>query len=216
MLARQVGGGVAGVRGAAPAAPLVEQDDAVARRVEVAAEAGGAAGPGPAVHDERGLAVGVAAGLPVDAVAVADVEHALRVRLDLRIQVAHAASLAIPRKSWARHPRLWESDSCRWKRRRSAPPQARPPPVRGWMVPCAWPCGARSPSTAARAPRTPRTPRTTGTSRSASRFRWTRRTWWQRSGCAPGSTPRSSRAAPAPASRDRPSTSRSSSTRAGT
>ena len=62
---------------------------AVAVRVD-AAHPDRAARPGAAVHDERGLAVGVAALLPVDAVAVADVEHPVGVRLDRREGRGHA------------------------------------------------------------------------------------------------------------------------------
>lgn len=82
----QVGGGVARVRGAASAVALVEEDDAVALGVEEPPGARAAAGARTAVDDERGLALGIAADLPVDEVAVADVEHAVVVRLDGRVQ----------------------------------------------------------------------------------------------------------------------------------
>ena len=79
-----VDGGVARVREAAAAATLVEQDDPVSLGVEVAAASGAAARAGAAVHDERRLAGRVAARLPVDEVAVADVEQPVVVRLDRR------------------------------------------------------------------------------------------------------------------------------------
>ena len=75
---------VAGVRRAQAAAPLVELDQAIALRVEPAAPAGAAAAAGSAVERDRGLAVRVARRLPVDRLAVADVEHPGRVRLDRR------------------------------------------------------------------------------------------------------------------------------------
>ena len=85
----QVPGGVglqAGVRQRAAAAALVEQHDAVARRVVIAAHGGVAAAAGPAVHDQRRLAVGVAALLEVDLVPAADLEPLLAIGLDRRIE----------------------------------------------------------------------------------------------------------------------------------
>jgi hypothetical protein len=71
---------------AATGAPLVEQDDAVAVGVEVPAVAGRAARAGAAVQDDGRLALRVAADLPVEAVAVPDVQQALRVRLERRVK----------------------------------------------------------------------------------------------------------------------------------
>ena len=85
-VAAQIRGRVGGVRGAASAAALVEEDDPVSVGVEPPPYDRAAARPRPAVHDERGLATGVAADLPVHEMAVADIEHPLLVRLDLRIQ----------------------------------------------------------------------------------------------------------------------------------
>ena len=85
----QMPGGVglqARVRQRAAAAALVEQHDAVARRVVVAAHGGVAAAAGPAVHDQRRLAVGVAAFLEVDLVPPADLEPLLAIGLDRRIE----------------------------------------------------------------------------------------------------------------------------------
>ena len=79
---RHVDRGVARVREAAAAATLVEQDDAVSLRVEVAAASRAAAGAGPTVHDEGRLPGRVATRLPVDEVVVAHVEQPLVVRLD--------------------------------------------------------------------------------------------------------------------------------------
>jgi hypothetical protein len=81
-----VGGGIAGMRRAAPASALVEQDDPVAIRIEVLASARLASPAGAAVHEQGGFAVGVAAGLPVHAVAVTHVEHPVVVRVDRRVQ----------------------------------------------------------------------------------------------------------------------------------
>src|SRR5436189_167594 len=85
----QMPGGVglqARVRQGAAAAALVEQHDAVARRVVIAAHGGIAAAAGPAVHDQRRLAVGVAALLEVELVSPADLEPLLAIRLDRRIE----------------------------------------------------------------------------------------------------------------------------------
>ncbi len=83
---------VGGVRRAAPAAALVEQHQPVGRGVEVPPRPGRAAGARPAVHDDGGDAVGISAGFPVHAVALAHVQHAVGVRLDLRVQRAHRSS----------------------------------------------------------------------------------------------------------------------------
>jgi hypothetical protein len=63
-----------------------KQDDPVAIPIEVLASARLAPPPGAAVHEQGGFAVGVAAGLPVHAIAVAHVEHPLVVRIDRRVQ----------------------------------------------------------------------------------------------------------------------------------
>jgi hypothetical protein len=49
---------------------------------------GRAAGPGAAVEEDGGLAIGIAAQLPIDAVAVADVEVAGAVGLYRRVEGA--------------------------------------------------------------------------------------------------------------------------------
>ena len=77
-----VGVRIACVRSAAPGAALVEEHDAIAVLVERPAGASFQTGAGPAVNDRRGLAVGIAAGLPIDVVAVAHVEHPVVVGRD--------------------------------------------------------------------------------------------------------------------------------------
>src|SRR6185312_6368275 len=79
---REVDARVAGVWQAAAGVALVEEHDAEARRVEQPPHARRAAGAGTAVQHERRLTLGIAAGLPIDAVALADLEQARRVGLD--------------------------------------------------------------------------------------------------------------------------------------
>ena len=74
-----------------PTVPLVEQDGAIRRRSEQPAMPVRTAGTGPAVHDQRGLAVRIAARLPIDEVAVANVQHSLLVRFDVRKHSSHYA-----------------------------------------------------------------------------------------------------------------------------
>ena len=88
-VAPQAGGRIAGVGGAPPAAPLIEEHDAVHRWIEERAVPGGAPRTGAPVEDDGRLAEGMAAGLPVDPVAVPDGEHPVLVRFDLRIRIRH-------------------------------------------------------------------------------------------------------------------------------
>jgi hypothetical protein len=81
-----IGSLACGVRRTAPAAALVEQDHPVAVRVEVAAGVDRAPRPWPAMAHERGLAIWIAADLPVHEVSVTDIEHPLLVRLYRRIK----------------------------------------------------------------------------------------------------------------------------------
>ena len=74
--ARPVDAPLAGVRGAAPRRPLVEQHGAMALQVEVAAGARGAAGARTAVQVDDGRALRVADLLDVEDMPVADVEVA--------------------------------------------------------------------------------------------------------------------------------------------
>ncbi len=87
--------GVVGARaGQGPSgAALVEQDDPIGGGVEVPPEIGAGPAPRSPVQDQGWLAVRISAGLPVDAVAVADVEHAVVVRFDHRIE-AHRSTVA--------------------------------------------------------------------------------------------------------------------------
>jgi hypothetical protein len=82
------------VRDAAPAAALVEQHDPVDGGVEQPALQRGRAAAGTAVQEHHRLAGLVPADLPVDPVPVPDVEHAVRVRVDRRVEEAHAPSVA--------------------------------------------------------------------------------------------------------------------------
>ena len=77
----------------AAAAALVEEDDAEHAGVEVAAHGGRAAATGPAVEDDDGNAVGIAALFDVDPVPVAHVDHALIERVDRRVKVLDCALL---------------------------------------------------------------------------------------------------------------------------
>ena len=86
MLWRRSASGLARVRRGASAPALVEQHDAVPLGVEEAAVPGGGSRARTAVEEHDRLAVGIAALLPVDAVAVADDELAGLVRLDRRIE----------------------------------------------------------------------------------------------------------------------------------
>ena len=83
-----------GMRAAPSRAALVEDDDSVASGIEEPPRVDVAAAAGPAVHEQGGLARGVAGLLVVHLVAVADGEIARVERLDRRIlrPVAHASS----------------------------------------------------------------------------------------------------------------------------
>jgi hypothetical protein len=78
------------MRTALPTAALVELHNEVAIGVEVTPTAGAAAGAGATVDHQRGLAVPVAACLPVDEVVICHLEEPLRERLHRRIWL-HAA-----------------------------------------------------------------------------------------------------------------------------
>ena len=79
---RQVGRGVTGVRGAAPTPTLVELDDQVRLGIEQPPPPRRGPRPGPAVDDDRRPAVGVARGLPVDPLAVTNLQHPRLERLN--------------------------------------------------------------------------------------------------------------------------------------
>ena len=65
------------MRRAPPTPALVEEHDPVAVRIEVAAIPGAATRTRAAMNDQRRLAAGITACLPVDVVAVAYVEKAM-------------------------------------------------------------------------------------------------------------------------------------------
>ena len=83
----QIRGRIARVRSAPAAAALVEEDDPVDVGIEISAHARGTSRAGTAMEDDRGLAARVAADLPIDEVPVADVEHAVVVRLDFGVEL---------------------------------------------------------------------------------------------------------------------------------
>src|SRR2546426_5497950 len=76
---------VARVRNTSAASTLVEQHDPVRGRIEKSAHARRASRARAAVEEQCRLPLGVATNLPIDEVAVADVEHALVERLDRRV-----------------------------------------------------------------------------------------------------------------------------------
>ena len=85
---RQIG--TVGDVGPGPSAvALVEQHDAVARGIEEASLVRRGPAAGTTVDEDRRFAVGISRGLPVDLLAVADVEVAGGVGLDRRIEIAH-------------------------------------------------------------------------------------------------------------------------------
>ena len=81
----------AGVRRRASAAALVEQDDAVARRVVIAAHGRIAATAGSAMHDEHGFAVALAALLVIEIMAARNSQPAVAVGLDRGIKAEAVA-----------------------------------------------------------------------------------------------------------------------------
>ena len=54
----------------------------------------------PAMQHEGRFAVGVATDLPIEAMTVADIEHAACVRLDLRIEPWHRQTLCRSARAW--------------------------------------------------------------------------------------------------------------------
>src|SRR5262245_942986 len=107
----QVPGGIgleAGVRQGAAATALVEQDDAVARRVVVAAHGGIATATWAPMHDRHRFPAGVAALLEVNLVSAVDLEPLLMIGLDRWVEAEPLTCrhrLALPvlvlsRKRW--------------------------------------------------------------------------------------------------------------------
>src|SRR5207248_7337922 len=77
------------------AAALVEHQDLVLVGVELPPMIGARSAAGPAVEEYHRLAVGIAAQFPIKAAAVADVEHAAVVGLDLGIERAARAGVGV-------------------------------------------------------------------------------------------------------------------------
>lgn len=80
---------VTGMRSAAACPPLIEQHYPVARRVEEPSMRRNAAAPRPSVHHQSRLALWVATNLPIDAVAVADIQEPGVMGLDLWEEPCH-------------------------------------------------------------------------------------------------------------------------------
>jgi hypothetical protein len=87
------------VRPAAAAVALVEQHDPVGRGVELAAVVGRAAGTRAAVDHQYRLSAGISADLPVDFVAIADIEQAGVVGFDRRVKGAQLHDVGL--SHWA-------------------------------------------------------------------------------------------------------------------
>ena len=83
---------LARVRRAPTAVALIEQHDAIGGRIEQPAVPRRAAGSGATVDHDGRLASRVAACLPIDAIAVSDVQHPVRVWLGLLVQARHRSS----------------------------------------------------------------------------------------------------------------------------
>jgi hypothetical protein len=80
-----IGGRVGGGGTALPTPALVELNDAVALRVEEAPPLRTRARSWAAVHDQRGLAAGIAGGLPIDEISIPNLEQPMLVRLNFWI-----------------------------------------------------------------------------------------------------------------------------------
>jgi hypothetical protein len=89
---RQVGIVLADQRAAPPAAALVKQHGPVCRRIEVASGVRRAAGARAAVQPDGGQALRGADGLPIQALAIANLECTEVVRLDGFVQIHHTMS----------------------------------------------------------------------------------------------------------------------------
>ena len=80
----------------APAAPLIEQDDAIASGIEEPALGGSGAAARSAMEKEHGDAVAPARPLPIDLMAVTDIEHARLFRRNRRVELAQASPAVSP------------------------------------------------------------------------------------------------------------------------
>lgn len=74
------------MRRASSAAALIEQDDPIDAGIKVPPPACGAAGTRSAMKDERGLAGGIAARLPIDLVPVTGIKHPVIVGFNIWIR----------------------------------------------------------------------------------------------------------------------------------
>src|SRR5712691_13559873 len=93
----QMRGGVAreariegtGVRRAPPAVPLIEEHETVGAGIKKPAVPGRTSRTRAAVQDDGWFPMWIATGLPVDEIATINLQEALLIRLDLRIQIGH-------------------------------------------------------------------------------------------------------------------------------
>src|SRR5699024_1067428 len=76
------------MRARSAAASLTAQDDPVAVPVDAVTRHRGAPCAGPAVEEQSGCALRVPGGLPANTVAVTDIEHSFRMRVDRRVENA--------------------------------------------------------------------------------------------------------------------------------
>src|SRR5580693_7837392 len=80
------------MRRASSAPALIEQDDPIDAGIKVPPPACRAAGTRSAMQDERGLAGGIAARLPIDLVPVTGIEHPVVVGFYVWVQFGHGHS----------------------------------------------------------------------------------------------------------------------------
>ncbi len=80
------------MRRASSAPALIEQDDPIDVGIKVPPPACGTAGTRSAMEDERGLAGGIAARLPIDLVPVTGIEHPVIVGFYVLVQFGHGHS----------------------------------------------------------------------------------------------------------------------------
>src|SRR5437667_12454260 len=97
-VACQIDIGLARVRPAAPAVPLVEENKAIGNWIKEPAVPAGAAGTGATVEDQRRPAARVAERLPVDEVAVGSIKHPMFIRLDVWVKVCEVSCHVVPRR----------------------------------------------------------------------------------------------------------------------
>jgi hypothetical protein len=91
---RQIHGGITGMWGTPPGPALVEEHDAIRRRIEKATHSWRASRTRTSVQHERRLATWVPARLPVEGIAFPDIEHSGRIWLEMRIGAHHHRSFS--------------------------------------------------------------------------------------------------------------------------